>query len=492
MRICAIAAMFMSAALVIGCGKSEQKDAQAEASAAAPAQGAPVAPVPDVGKLTTVPVKADGTGRSPGEAVNEAIKLAILQANGASVDMSSEQFKFALDVATPFDSGSIRAASFAEIVAQKSKGAVTGFSVSSLTGPDANGLYKASIEASVAKFVAPADSKKLKVVVAPIKIDMTQIELGDTTIPADKVAQDIRQQVIDALSQTGRFSVLDRDTSDVQGELDLISSGQAPAAEIAKLSQAMSADVVWVGHINSLSYHKTARKLETSDRELVSYGGGWSVSQRIVNVATRQLLEADTLEGQAASIRPTTLGARFDSSQTLREMETDIVGNIVSATLMRTFPVTVISRDGNNVVLSQGGQSVKETARYQLVSMGAEMKDPQTGESLGRVETPCCEVVIDRVTPKMSYGHLENVTRTLDGTVAGTLQVRGIVKTSTRTELPVPASNSAPNISSADASPLAATQVALANHATSLRVSKKTSRYGSKGGVAERGDDANW
>jgi len=491
MRVRAIAALAMSTAFIVGCSKSEHTDAQATAPIAAPVQGAPATPMPDAGKLTTVPVKADGSGRSVGEAVNEAIKLAILQANGASVDMSSEQFRFALDVATPFDSGSVRAAGFAETVAQKSKGAVTGFSISSLTGPDASGIYKVSIEASVAKFAPPADSKKLKVVVAPIKIDVTQIELGDTTVPAQKVAQDIRQQVIDALSQTGRFSVLDRDTADVQSELDMIASGQAPAAEIAKLGQAMSADVIWVGHINTLSYRKNARKLATSDRELVSYGGGWSVSQRIVNVATRQVMEADTLEGRAVPIKPTTLGAKFDPSQTLREMEGDIVGNIVSATLMRTFPVTVISRNGNTVVLSQGGQSVKEMARYQLVSMGVEMKDPQTGGSLGRVETPCCEVVIDRVTPKMSYGHLENVRSTLDGT-AGSLQVRGIIKTSTQPKTLEPASGSATDSSSAAASTPAVTQVTLLGHASTIATSKKTSRHGSKGNATEGGGDSNW
>jgi hypothetical protein len=41
--------------------------------------------------------------------------------------------------------------------------------------------------------------------------------------------------------------------------------------------------------------------------------------------------------------------------------------------------------------------------------VSVEIKGPKTGESLGRVETPCCEVVVDRVIPKVSHGHLEHV-----------------------------------------------------------------------------------
>ena len=78
-------------------------------------------------------------------------------------------------------------------------------------------------------------------------------------------------------------------------------------------------------------------------------------------------------------------------------------------------------------MLSRGGQAVREGARYQLVYMGKEMFDPQTNQSFGRVESDCCEVVIDRVTPTMSQGHLEKMQLTLDGLQPGDLQLRGLV-----------------------------------------------------------------
>jgi hypothetical protein len=208
----------------------------------------------------------------------------------------------------------------------------------------------------------------------------------------------------------------------------MIQSGEAPRAETGKLGQAITADVIWVGTINTIAYNRHARQLRTSDRELVSYSGGWGVSQKLVNVATKQVMISDTLQGEAPSVEATTMGSGINSSQVLQGMQNDIVSEVVSSILSHTFPITVVSIDGNTVVLSQGGKSVKVGNRYSMVLMGKEIKDPQTGESLGRVESPCCEVIIDKVANKLTYGHLENVTVSLDGIPEAGLQLREQIK----------------------------------------------------------------
>jgi curli biogenesis system outer membrane secretion channel CsgG len=409
------------------CGKKED----ATKPASPPPAASVVAPMPDVGKVDTVLTTADGYGATPAAATSDAMKAAILQVNGATIDTGSIQVKYGLDVTDGKDAVSLRATEFAEMVAQKSGGAITNFKIVSVVEPKANGgQYKVSIEANIAHFTAPADNKKIKVVVAPIHIDAASFIVGTENISAQKVAEDIRQQVATALTNTGRFSVLDREISaDIENELDMIKSGEAPRAETGKLGQAITADVIWAGTINALAYNRHARQLRTSDRELVSYSGGWGLSQKLVNVATRQIMTSDTLQGEAPEVAATTMGSGINSSQVLQGMETEIVNDVVASILAHTFPITVVSRDGNTVVLSQGGQSVKIGARYAMVSMGKEMKDPQTGESLGRMESPCCEVVVDKVTPKLSYGHLENLKVALDGIPDGGLQLREQVKT---------------------------------------------------------------
>lgn len=123
---------------------------------------------------------------------------------------------------------------------------------------------------------------------------------------------------------------------------------------------------------------------------------------------------SNTLQERAPSIAPTTLDLEIDAAETEQSMESAIVEQTVAAIISQTFPVTVVSINGMNVVLSQGGRSVKEGARYAVVAMGKELTDPQTQESLGYMEVPCCDVVIDRVAATMAYGHLENTKIAID------------------------------------------------------------------------------
>ncbi|WP_161539942.1 CsgG/HfaB family protein [Glaciimonas sp. PCH181] len=409
--------------LSVAACSNDEAPAQPEAAsasaqvAAAPAPTAPTNAMPDAGKLTSVATTATGIGPSPADAVDEAIKLAIKQVNGVTLDMSSEQFRSVLAVALGRDSAQLQAKAFSDHVAQQSNGVVTSFKITKMEEPFlkgslsfiTGGQFKATIEANIAKFDAPADTKKLKIVVGPIRFDAQSFKVAGAAVPSEKVASEIRQKILDALTNTGRFAVLDRELGgDIQSELDMISAGQAPAAELSKMRQSVSADLIWTAKIDAFSYQNKQ--------------GNWALSQRIINVATRQVQLSSVLQGNVSNPQADSQGA--DSA--VQTLETGMVSSVVSAILMRTFPITVASRDGNNVVLSQGGQSVREGMRYQLVSMGAEIKDPQTGQSLGRTEYDCCEVVVDKVGPTMAQGRLENIRMPLEQIQPGGLQLRNL------------------------------------------------------------------
>ena len=386
---------------------------------------APTMPALDVGKLDTVKVVSDGFGATASDAVGEAIRLAILQVNGVAMEATTISAKLGVDVVSGQSAASLRAEGFAEAVRTRSGGVIQNFRIVAMSEPGAQGTYKATIQANIARFVAPAELKKVKLVVAPLRFDKASIPIGDRMVPAREVGNELRQRIQDALVGTGRFAVLDRDFSpEIEQELDMIGSGQSPMAEITKLSQAVPADLIWTGRINGLAYIRHAQQLRISDRELVSYSGGWSVSQKMVNVATRQVMTSETLRGNAPSVAPTTLSRGVNSNKILGGMADDLVNSVVASILQRTFPVTVVALTGADVVLSQGGLALKPGSRYAMVTMGAELKDPQTGQSLGRMEAPCCELVVDRVTPNLSYGHIEGGAALPAGLAPSALQVR--------------------------------------------------------------------
>ena len=425
--------MILVRALVVGllilstlaCGREDGAKSGTDGS-----NSAAVSPMPDVGKLQVVSVKTTGSGSSASEAVTEAMVLALMEVNGAVLEMNTIRAKFGLKIEMNQDTATIRSSAFAETISQRSGGVITGLKVIDIVEPKRpEERYKVSIEAKISKFMAPADGGRIKIVVAPVRFAGQSFTVGDETVSGPKLSQALQRRIVDALNETGRFSVLDREVSaEVHGELDLIAAGQSPSAEFAKLGQALSADVVWIGRVNGLEYKRESRKLLNGQRELVSYSGGWAFSHRIVNVATRQLLMSDTMRGNAPAIAATTLGVAIDSNGVLQDMESEITSRAVESILARTFPISIVSREGNSVVLSQGGQSIKENTRYSAVLLGEQLKDPQTGQSLGRMEIPCCEVVIDKVGQNLSYGHLEGVSISLEKAQPGGLQLRGQLK----------------------------------------------------------------
>lgn len=425
------------ATLLLGCGAQKSEAPKEEPKAAGPN----LTQTPDVGKVEQVNVSTKGMGVTPGAAVNDALKTAVQQVNGVKVDAVSATLntfskvtaELNLESADYKDSArataTVQSQNFADQIITQSKGLVSSFKVVKMTAPQKQGdMFTVDIEAQIAKFKAPADSGKIKIVVAPLKSNTATFDIGGVQVPAQEVLGPIRQQIIDALSQTGRFSILDRQfENELQGELDMISSGKSVNTDFAKLGQALSADLVWIGVVNDLSYKKTVRKLQTADRELVSFAGAWSISQRMINLTTRQILQSNTLQGNPPPIKPTTLGANFDPSSLMVNIRDEIVKKSTEAILLRTFPISVVEKDGNTVVLSQGGQAVKEGARYRIYLQGKEIKDPQTGQSLGNMESICCEVAINRVTPNLSYGTLENVKVDIANIQPGALQIREAV-----------------------------------------------------------------
>jgi curli biogenesis system outer membrane secretion channel CsgG len=398
---------------------------------------------PDVGKVEQVDVKATGTGITLSGAVSDALKSAIMQVNGTTVNASTVNVNFAstttaqLNVETSDGSDSAKATetvqgqAFAEAIVTNSNGIVSAFKVENVTAPKAaGGTYTVDISAKIAKFKAPADSGKIKIVVAPLKSMQQSFNIGGRLVPASEVLEPIRQKIIDSLSQSGRFTVLDRQFDDaIQNELGMITSNQTSQNDMAKLGQALSADIIWVGSVNSLSYDRHARQLQTSDRELVSFSGAWSITQRLINLATRQIMLSDTFNGDFPSVAPTTMGASIDEKSAMANVQAEVVKKAIDSIMLKTFPISIVSIDGDSVVLSQGEGSVVEGARYRVVKLGKEMKDPQTGQSLGNMESDCCEVVVSRVTPKVSYGQLGNIKVKLEGVDPGVLQVREQVVT---------------------------------------------------------------
>lgn len=427
------------------CGKKEE-------AVTAPAPVTPAAQkvsgAIDVGGVTRVSREAEGIGSTPELAVVAALQSVIAQVNGTRVASQMQSVRAGLDLSVGGDTSSVKAEAFVQRVLAASQGAITGFEILAQEeisrldeetiarirasdsgyaftgstvqverGPSSaeadlhykkiRSYWKVRVRAEVAQYRAPEDDRP-KLVIAMPRTLVSEYVVADNRIAAADLANTVRARLSDILTQTNRFVVLDREFSaQIQQELAHISSGNVRVEDTARIGQQLATDLIVIPTIERFDYRRTARKLQMSDRELVSYSGGARVTLRILNATTGQVLMSESFDHTLASAEPTTLPRVIDGNTMSAEMMNALSGRIGAAIVTELFPVTVVAMNGDQVVLSQGGDVLAEGQRWQAIYLGEELTDPQTGRSLGRNEVPIGYVQIDRVSNRTSYGTLQ-------------------------------------------------------------------------------------
>ncbi|MFZ5656996.1 MAG: CsgG/HfaB family protein [Pseudomonadota bacterium] len=449
-----ILATAVACAGLAGC----KKDAPA-AAAAAPARSkpAPFRDNPDFGGVKTVTVETEAIGPTASIAVLRALDMAIAQVNGRRVTSSTQAVAagIRLDV-QGLGSTEVGGDAYVDQVVSASDGVVKGFHVLSqeevervdaeysFTGEATSGGYfgdairvsesekrmsrfwKVRVRADVAKFMGPQDDRPKLVVAAP-RVGSERYAVGDAQVDSQAVASEIRARLSDALTQTERFQLLDREfDAEMQDEVDFINSGNARSEEVARLGQRLATDLILVPTIERFAYPRSSRSLRLSGRELTSYSGGGRIALRIINASTGQVVMSESFEHTLPPTAPSTLPRAVDGAGMAATMMDSLSDRMVRAVVNEIFPISVIALQGDQVVLSQGGKSVATGERYDAVVLGEELTDPQTGRSLGRNEIPCCTIRIDRVADKTSYGTIEGpIPASLSAFRPGMVELRG-------------------------------------------------------------------
>lgn len=327
--------------------------------------------------------------------------------------------------------------------------------------------WKVRVRAEVAQYKAPDEQGRPKIVVALPKTLGSSYAVGDGRVDSAQVASAVRGRLSDILTQTKRFIVLDREFgSDMQAEIDHINSGNVRVQDTARLGQQLATDLILIPTLERFEYVRSVRQLRMSDRQLVSYSGGGRITLRLLNATTGEVVMSDSFDHQLASADPSTLPRVIDGKSMAAEMMDSMSARIGGAIVTEIFPISVVSLTGDQVVLSQGGESLAAGQRWQAVYLGDELKDPQTGRSLGRDEIPVGAIRIDRVSSQTSYGTLEDGAAALAGKSfrPGSIALRKKAATKAPTapvaviaaDTPVPAKSSrsaAPAMQRAQASP---------------------------------------
>ncbi|MDR2216276.1 MAG: CsgG/HfaB family protein, partial [Nevskiaceae bacterium] len=262
---------------------------------------------------------------------------------------------------------------------------------------------------------APDESGRPRLVIAPPRTRQANYVVGDSRVRAAQVSQAIAARLSDILTQTRRFIVLDRQFgNELSNEFDLIASGAVRVQDGARLGEMLATDLILVPVVERFEYPRETRRLRMSDRELVSYSGGGRIALRLLNATTGEVVLSDSFDYTLPSTAASTLPRVIDGDGMSRTMMAALADRIGKAVVSEIFPVTVVAVNGDQVILSQGGEALQAGQRWQAITLGKELTDPQTGRSLGRSEAPCCTIRIDRVGPQTSYGTIEQGASAVD------------------------------------------------------------------------------
>ncbi|CAM3618540.1 CsgG/HfaB family protein [Parendozoicomonas haliclonae] len=334
--------------------------------------------LPAIAGAAIVQVQVKGTGLSEDTAVESALVQALRQVHGMDIKsvQQSSQFQQKADGKATTEVNVNRQSRI------EAGGQIAGYDIiDSQCGADG---CTASLNVRVHKYEVPglAGDKRRRIAVLPFTGGKEFRKL---------VASQVQEQLV----QSRRFAVLDREQEEAyNAEKSLWQSGDVPLAEKARLGKVLGLDYIVTGSIEKAGVHRWADNVAlTGEREdhVRTYA---TVRYQIIAIASRQVKWSDTVTVSLTGVDNLEQGAVVTG------------GKIAQELLDNIYPMRVVSSSNGEIILNQGGKTVKVGSHYHIYALGEMIVDPYTKEPLGQSETKIATVKVVRVHPKMSYATL--------------------------------------------------------------------------------------
>ena len=238
---------------------------------------------------------------------------------------------------------------------------------------NASGWHLIEVSAEVAFFNLPKEAMRVRMAAFPFRL--YEIE-GDH----ERFQRLLDQNINDYFVQTKKFTMLDRSfIEEVAKEQQIILDGKAPAIEMAKIGNEISADFILVGSVENFNINEKVTKILTSDQEIRRNEASIYMSYRLVDVATKQINYSNTIQ------------YKIQLSQNSEKPDTEIISKISKILgeeiLFSIYPVLVEKVVNGEIYLGQGGSQFTKGEKYEIFQKGEKIIDSYTNEVIGNVET---------------------------------------------------------------------------------------------------------
>lgn len=358
-----------------------------------------------------VTVEAEGAGVDREEAVFAALTAAL--GSVAGIEIVSEQTRGASsrELVVRSESGSQGKIVFDRNSSQSIRSATEGFidSYRIISSTDRGSQIVVRLAADIATFATPGSASqdtRRRLAVYPTQSSGTYRFLGER-VSGGEAGRLLTQKLVEAMTGTRRFAVLERErTRAIERELDFLLDPSTARGEATRIGQAVGADYLLTTQINDMNVTAEREVSRLTSEVQTKWSGAMTVEVRIISLATRQIMWADTesLQGPAIS---RLAGADAASSVGISAALGIIADRITAKAVDAIYPMRLVSTspDGQ-VVINQGSNRLAPGDELAVYRLGRHLKDPYSGESLGREETFVGTVEVTRVTSKVGYAQL--------------------------------------------------------------------------------------
>ena len=245
------------------------------------------------GGAEIVSVQSQGLGITQRDAVLDGVREAVSMVNGMAIASQTSLAELTTEVTTDTDSAFLMSSAFMEQVSTATSGIVEGYNILS-SSEDANtGLVIVELSVRVARYTASKQLDRLRMALGAMRIDNN---VQDRAAAAE-FAEDLQDGVIDYLTQTRRFAMIDRQLmADTQAELNFVATANVPTRELARLGNQVGTDYLVVLELRDLFTTVSERKMATTNQVRRKTALTSEVGVRIIDVATSQIKFSGTVD----------------------------------------------------------------------------------------------------------------------------------------------------------------------------------------------------
>jgi hypothetical protein len=258
---------------------------------------------------------------------------------------------------------------------------------------------------------APAGLKKLAIGKVKVgqAVQADAVDAGKKN-KIDRMTQNVGTQLRAAFQASRRFEIVGRSDADALVE---------EAGATGRTFAFGDADYLLVVEIDDFQDSMETKTFAALGKTVTSRTIRFAGITTIYNAKTNAVIETaniDVSETAPEETRGSTTGDTRDAL--LRELTKKLAELTAQRVTDVVYPARILAKTDKTVTISRGeGTGVAAGQLWEVFALGAEMKDPDTGASLGREELSVGKIRITRVTPKTSQATITEDTGVDNGAV---------------------------------------------------------------------------